>query len=102
MELCERVLAPSALVKEVLRMLRWLPAAKLSSSSRACRAQSPSVVASVCDVKFARSVCNTKSTHEDLHAQGVGEGWPVHKQLENPYETSAESLSLKTNCSGIK
>ena len=36
MEPWERVLMPSALVKDVLRMLRWLPAARLSSSSRAC------------------------------------------------------------------
>lgn len=50
MEPCERVLAPSALVKDVLRMLRWLPAARLSSSSRACWAQSPSFLASVHDV----------------------------------------------------
>lgn len=36
MEPCERVLIPSALVKDELRMLRWLPAAMLSSSSRIC------------------------------------------------------------------
>ena len=34
MEPCERVLIPSALVKDELRMLRWLPAAMLSSSSK--------------------------------------------------------------------
>ena len=35
MELCERLLIPSALVKDVLCMLCWLPAAALSSSSSA-------------------------------------------------------------------
>ena len=32
----ERVLMPSALVKDALRTLRWLPAAMLSSSSNTC------------------------------------------------------------------
>ena len=63
MEPCERVLAPSALVKDVLRILRWLPAARLSSSSRACWAMSPSFSASVHDVHAAGSgpECNTRT-----------------------------------------